>query len=103
MKHLRQYIRKILNEENITLYHRTSPDQAELIKRTGLFDSKIKTQFGTEVYFSNRPDGEGAGYGDALVSVEIPIQYANLDDEFPDGEQHYWVSAKDISRFGRIM
>ena len=103
MKGLRQYIRQILNEENVVLYHRTSPEKAKLIKSTGRFDSKIKTNFGTEIYFSNRPDGSATGYGEGLVSVVIPSQYANLDDEFPDGEQHYWVSAKDLHRFGRII
>ena len=85
------------------LYHRTSPANAAVIRRAG-FTSKIKTNLGTEVYFSTKPDGAAStSYGTEVVSVEIPEQYANLDDEFPDGEQHYWVTAKDISKFGRLL
>ena len=102
MNLLREYIRELLAEEILTLYHRTSPDKAAIIRQAG-FDSKIKTSFGTEVYFSTKPDGEATGYGSELVSIEIPEQYANLDDEFPDGEQHYWVAAKDLARFGRVI
>ena len=102
MNLLREYIRELLTEEILTLHHRTSPDKAATIRQTG-FNSKIKTSFGTEVYFSTKPDGEATGYGSELVSIEIPEQYANLDDEFPDGEQHYWVAAKDLARFGRLL
>ncbi|MEO2157782.1 MAG: hypothetical protein ABGX31_00430 [bacterium] len=98
---LREYIRELLSEEILTLHHRTSPDKAAIIRQAG-FDSKIKTSFGTEVYFSTKPDGEATGYGSELVSIEIPEQYANLDDEFPDGEQHYWVTTKNLSQFGRL-
>lgn len=102
MKLLREYIRSLLFEESLTLYHRTSPENAERIRQLG-FDSKIKTSFGTEVYFSTSPDGEAAGYGDELVTIAIPERYANLDDEFPDGEQHYWVSARDLSHFAKVL
>jgi hypothetical protein len=102
MNSLREYIRELLSEEILTLHHRTSPDKAATIRQAG-FNSKIKTSFGTEVYFSTKPDGEATGYGSELVSIEIPEQYANLDDEFPDGEQHYWVAAKDLARFGRLL
>ena len=101
MKLLREYIGMLLAEKTLLLYHRTN--NAAAIQRNG-FTSKIKTGFGTEVYFSTSPNGEATNdYGNELVAIEIPEQYANLDDEFPDGERHYWVSAKDISRFGNLV
>ena len=104
MKLLLEQWKKYLTEEagEIRLYHRTSPENVKLIKARG-FDSKIKTNRGTEVYFSNREDGQNSGYGEAIVAVDIPKQYTNLDDEFPDGEEHYWVSANNLKKYGKII
>ena len=72
----------------IDLYHRTSPEMAAEIRRTGRWLSKENTQ---EVYFSNRRDGQAEGYGTAVVHVRVPESLAELEDEFPDGEQHFRV------------
>ena len=99
--------RKNAKKGYLTLYHRTTPQAAKAIYRDGKFSSKIRTQFGTEVYFSNRVEGQGDGYGEGIVAVEIPPQYANLSDEFPDGtlnpEQHYWIRSWDIQRHGKLV
>lgn len=85
------------------LYHRTSKRAADKIYDTGKFTSNIDTSFGTEIYFSNKPSGAISGYGPSLVAVDIPEKYTHIDDEFPDGEKHYRVSAADLLRFGRLV
>lgn len=85
----------------LTLYHRTNEDPQK-IENEG-FTSKIFTSFGNEIYFSDTRDGQGTGYGENIVVVEIPEEYANLDDEFPSGEKHYWVSAKNLKKYGKII
>jgi hypothetical protein len=47
--------------------------------------------------------GEVTGYGNNVVVVQIPEEYANLDDEFPSGEKHYWVSSEDLRQHGKII
>ncbi|MBM4574814.1 hypothetical protein GS896_27540 [Rhodococcus hoagii] len=70
------------------LYHRTTPDAAAAILASRSWSSKENTQ---EVYFSTVMDGENVGYGTAVVSVDVPDDVAELEDEFPGGEQHYRV------------
>lgn len=74
--------------EYLDLYHRTTPDAAERILSTGRWVSRENTQ---EVYFSTRPAGQAEGYGASIVHVRVPAEWCELDDEFPDGEQHYRV------------
>jgi hypothetical protein len=38
------------------------------------------------------------GYGDAIVHVRVPAAWCQLDDEYPDGEQHYRVSVDRLTR-----
>lgn len=87
------------HENMIKLYHRTDPVSAREIYNTGVFSSKINK----EVYFSNKEDGQNSGYGSEVICIEIPEQYANIDDEFPDGEKHYWVRSDNIENFGIII
>jgi hypothetical protein len=79
----------------LTLFHRTTQEAAAAILRTGRFESKENTQ---DAYFSTRESGQSDGYGDAIVCVVVSVEVAELDDEFPDGEQHYRVSVADLSR-----
>lgn len=88
----------LMTEADLDLWHRTTPEIAERIHATGAWVSKENTG---EVYFSTRPDGHAAGYGEALVHVRVPEHLAELDDEFPDGEQHYRVHPRDL--VGRIV
>lgn len=71
----------------IDLYHRTSKANAEAIRSTG----RMFSREGGKVYFSNRRDGHAEGYGEAVIHIRVPRAWANLDDEFPNGEKHYHV------------
>jgi len=78
----------------IDLYHRTSTEAAKKILKDGFSKGKE----GGRVYFSTRPHGQAEGYGNTVVHVRVPLSIAHLDDEFPDGEQHYWVDYRDLNR-----
>lgn len=70
------------------LYHRTSAAAAAALVAGQPWRSRENTQ---EVYFSSIPNGHTDGYGDTVVSVDVPAAHAELEDEFPDGEQHFRV------------
>lgn len=72
----------------LDLYHRTTPEAAADIARTRRMTSLENTR---EAYFSTSLHGQATGYGDGVVHVRVPAELAELDDEFPDGEQHYRV------------
>lgn len=77
----------------LVLYHRTTKGAAEAIVKTGRFDSREQGR----VYFSNRKAGDYVvDYGEAAVCVVVPQVLAQIDDEFDDGERHYWVSGRNI-------
>lgn len=83
------------DETLIDLYHRTSPEAAEAVLRQRSMLSKENTG---EAYFSTRPDGPAVlGYGEAVIHIRIPARLARLDDEFPDGEEHYRVAVSDLT------
>lgn len=63
----------------VTLYHRTSPDNAQNIVQTGTMNSREDRMF-----FGTRPDGAISGYGDAVVQVRLPLERLELNDVFPD-------------------
>lgn len=44
-----------------------------------------------EAFVSTHVDGQATGYGEAVVHVPVDAADAQLDDEFPDGEQHYRI------------
>lgn len=73
----------------IDLYHRTTPEAKAEILRTRRWASRENNRM---VYFSNRIDGQAAGYGEAIVHIRIDQRYVELEDEFPDGEKHYRVT-----------
>ena len=37
-----------------------------------------------------------------MVEIEVPKEVAHLDDEFPDGERHYWIDAADLIKHAKI-
>ena len=77
----------------LDLYHRTTTEAAATIYA----EQRMTTKYPTgEVWFSNRITGQGEGYGEAIVHIRIPEEMATLDDEFPDGEEHYTVQARDL-------
>ena len=78
----------------IDLYHRTSAEAAKRILREGF----NKGHEGGRVYFSTKRHGQAEGYGNTIVHVRVSMDVAHLDDEFPDGERHYWVDYRDLSQ-----
>lgn len=79
---------------HLDLYHRTTADAAAEIHQQRRMTSKENDG---GVFFSTvRDGGQGEGYGDAVVHVRVPEHLAELDDEFPDGEQHYKVRSKHL-------
>jgi len=80
----------------IDLYHRTTPEALEAITASGTMITKENTP---EVYFSTVSEGgQGDGYGSAVVWIRVPEDSVEIDDEFPDGEQHYRVPIKAITK-----
>ena len=71
----------------ITLYHRTSPDNAQRIQQSGSFGAG-KDGFS---YFSSTPRGQASGYGRAVVEVRIDPRHVEFDDAFANGEVHVRV------------
>ena len=67
---------------NVTLYHRTTPEAASKIKKSGVMTGKED-----RLFFSTKPDGAISGYGSEVVEVKIPINKLQLDDIF-DNEAH---------------
>tara|TARA_Y100001963_G_scaffold30222_1_gene41332 strand:- start:6766 stop:9702 length:2937 start_codon:yes stop_codon:yes gene_type:complete len=79
---------KLNPDGTITLYHRTTPEAANEIRRTGRFISRENTR---EVFFSNQPQGQGSGYGTEIVEVRVNPKDVRLDDAF-DNEIHVAVN-----------
>ena len=77
----------------ITLYHRTTPENAEKIRKTGKFISKENAD---ETFFSTKLDGQGSGYGDAIIEVKVNPSEVRMDDVFK-GEIHVAVPNKKLS------
>ncbi|MDT0442303.1 hypothetical protein [Streptomyces johnsoniae] len=73
----------------LDLYHRTTAVSAAVIYRERRMLSKESSG---EAFFSTvRDGGASTGYGEAVVHIRVPEELAEIDDEFPDGEQHYRV------------
>jgi hypothetical protein len=82
-------------EQVLDLYHRTSAEAAQRIYREGRMTSRENTG---EAYFSTTVAGQAEGYGEAVVHIRVPLALAELEDEFPDGEQHYRVPVAALRR-----
>ncbi len=88
------------------LYHRTSAEDAAAIIASGRFLSRENTQ---TAFFSTRRDGQAVGYGTAIVEIHVPADRFDdeigrfqedqgwLDDEFPDGEEHWSIQVDAIA------
>lgn len=74
--------------ERLDLYHRTSEEAARAIVEARRFLTRENTP---EAYVSTHVDGHATGYGPAVVHVRVDEVDAQLDDEFPDGEQHFRI------------
>ncbi|WP_157953328.1 2'-5' RNA ligase family protein [Streptomyces sp. MH60] len=86
-----------MDDEHLDLYHRTTPEAAAAIYRDKRMTSKERIGNDRPVFFStfrgDEEDAQGRGYGEGVVHVRVPHEIANIDDEFPSGEEHYWVHA----------
>lgn len=77
----------------VTVYHRTSKENAEQIKKTGKMINKEKG-----IFVSTKKDGSQAeGYGDAVIEMKIPIEDAQIDDMFGD-EAHLAIKTKTVGK-----
>lgn len=74
------------------VFHRTSAASKAAILATLRFTSRENG----EVCVSNVRDGYASGYGEAVVTLNIPDDLLVPDDEFQTGETHYRVRAKNI-------
>ena len=92
---------KVDAKGNVTVYHRTTSENAAQIKRSGMMYAKEDA-----VFFSSKADGYATDYGDTVVKLKIPSTVLRLNDVF-DGEVHFDVPAKyrngrfvlDVSRY----
>lgn len=80
----------------VDLYHRTSSESAQRIATTGQMLTRENTH---DSYFSTHVDGQTDGYGDTVVWVRVPEGHVTLDDEFPNGEQHYRVPNRVVGTY----
>lgn len=85
-------------EGTVDLFHRTTASAAQQIYATGTWTTLENTG---EVYVSTRtgehPDDQNAAYGVAVVWVQVPVGWAELEDEFPSGEQHYRLPIRNLT------
>lgn len=73
----------------VTLYHRTSKENADKIKKSGKMSAKEDG-----VFFSTLKSGYNDGYGDSVVELKIPAEKLVLDDIF-DNEAHFRIPLKN--------
>jgi hypothetical protein len=82
-------------EEPLDLYHRTTPEAASAIYHDKAMHAKDPD--GSTYWSTSRGDENTSGYGSAVVHIRVPEHFAELDDEFSDGEQHYRVNKRDLA------
>lgn len=75
------------SDKTVTLYHHTSPENADAIRKTGMLKSAAEP----DVYLTTHsiPD---TGYGEAVVPIKVNPQNLRLDDEFPNGRLDFAMS-----------
>jgi hypothetical protein len=81
----------------LDLYHGTSPENAAAIRSSKSMTSKTNIGGVPNAYFSTHADSEYIrGFGGDTVHVRVPAHLAQLEDEFPSGEQHYTVPIRKL-------
>ena len=74
----------------VTLYHRTSKENADNIYKTGKMSAKEDG-----IFFSTKnTDSQVVGFGDGVVKIKIPVEKLVLDDIFSD-EAHLKIPLKN--------
>lgn len=74
----------------------TSESEAKRIRSTGRLTSHLPSG---EVYFTSSPTTLHSTVfcgGPSIVECEVPKGIARIEDEFPDGERHFTVRARDV-------
>lgn len=79
---------KLNPDGTVTVYHRTTPENASSIRKSGVMRGKEDGLF-----FSSTPTGEVSNYGDGLVKLNIPASKLSMDDLF-DREMHFRMPTK---------
>lgn len=90
--------------KNVLLYHRTSPANAKSIAAQGFNPGKAvksnltRSKVDRSVFFSDKPSGEAARYGKALLSVKVPRRKVKRDPNYDTykGETYYFVRTSDL-------
>lgn len=73
----------------VTLYHRTTEDNAKKIRESGKMSAKEDG-----IFFSTKADGDySVDYGDGVVKLKVPVEKLVLDDIFSD-EAHLKIPLK---------
>ena len=70
----------------VTLYHHTSKELADQIRKTKTLTSKGEP----DVYLTTSKDSD-TGYGDTAVAIDVNPDRLQIDDEFPGGRQDYRI------------
>lgn len=77
---------------NITVYHRTTEENARLIRVSGIMRAKEDALF-----FSSERDGYAKDYGDTVIAFKIPSTELRVNDIF-DGEVHFDLPLRYTSK-----
>lgn len=81
---------QIDNKGMVTVFHRTSKENAEEIARTGKMSA-----LEPDIFFSTSKDSEfGLGFGENFIEAKIPIENLRLDDIFPGKDASVSVHVK---------
>ena len=80
----------------VTLYHRTSPENAANIEKTGVMRGEEDG-----VFFSTAKTGQADGYGNSVVRIKAPIESVQLDDAFGN-EAHVRIPTKRAGASVRV-
>lgn len=80
----------------LTLYHHTTPENADKIKQSGKWMSKESTQ---EIWFSNRKGEHADGYGTGgVVKVKVHPRIVRQTDSFPSGEHYFAIHKNHLTK-----
>src|SRR5690606_12944154 len=75
------------DDGTVTVYHHTSADRAESIRRDGL----LRADGEPDVYVTTRAETD-TGYGDTAVPIRVDPARLELDDEFPNGRRDFRIN-----------
>ena len=79
------------SDGNVTVYHRTSKESADKIRKSGIMTAQEDALF-----FSSKPDEYISDYGDTVIKLKIPSTVLEVNDIF-DGEVHFDIPLKRVN------